>query len=317
MTRELGKLKKFITIFAISVLLLPLLFSLLAAASVVAAPIIALDAAKTWIVGWFEDENTATNLLSKWHAEVYPNFEDYGSYEEVGYAEAISCYYFLETGEDINTKIPMREYMNYFTGDEQLEQVYTKIEEITGFIFSEEKISRIKTLKTQIVSKTINSMLLGRSELVAAPIEAAIEWGTAIANDNSHGYSQITRYGNPNYDCSSLVCYAMQAAGFNIAITSTHSMKNMFLAEGHWEWIPSYQLGDLSNYGVLSGQSSLRRGDILLNEQNHTELYLGGGMSLGAHWDWDGVNGDSSGTEISVAQYWDSNWDGILRYTGS
>ena len=241
MTRELGKLKKFITIFAISVLLLPLLFSLLAAASVVAAPIIALDAAKTWIVGWFEDENTATDLLSKWHAEVYPNFEDYGSYEEVGYAEAISCYYFLETGEDINTKIPMREYMNYFTGDEQLEQVYTKIEEITGFIFSEEKISRIKTLKTQIVSKTINSMSLGRSELVAAPIEAAIEWGTAIANDNSHGYSQITRYGNPNYDCSSLVCYAMQAAGFNIAITSTHSMKNMFLAEGHWEWIPSYQ----------------------------------------------------------------------------
>ena len=160
-------------------------------------------------------------------------------------------------------------------------------------------------------------MSLGRSELVAAPIEAAIKWGTAIANDNSHGYSQITRYGNPNYDCSSLVCYAMQAAGFNIAITSTHSMKNMFLAEGHWEWIPSYQLGDLSNYGVLSGQSSLRRGDILLNEQNHTELYLGGGMSLGAHWDWDGVNGDSSGTEISVAQYWDSNWDGILRYTGS
>ena len=64
MTRELGKLKKFITIFAISVLLLPLLFSLLAAASVVAAPIIALDAAKTWIVGWFEDENTATDLLS-------------------------------------------------------------------------------------------------------------------------------------------------------------------------------------------------------------------------------------------------------------
>ena len=97
MTRELGKLKKFITIFAISVLLLPLLFSLLAAASVVAAPIIALDAAKTWIVGWFEDENIATDLLSKWHAEVYPNFEDYGSYEEVGYAEAISCYYFLET----------------------------------------------------------------------------------------------------------------------------------------------------------------------------------------------------------------------------
>ena len=108
-------------------------------------------------------------------------------YEEVGYAEAISCYYFLETGEDINTKIPMREYMNYFTGDEQLEQVYTKIEEITGFIFSEEKISRIKTLKTQIVSKTINSMSLGRSELVAAPIEAAFEWGTAIAIDNRHG----------------------------------------------------------------------------------------------------------------------------------
>ena len=317
MTRELGKLKKFITIFAISVLLLPLLFTILAASSVVAAPIIALDAAKEWIAGWFENEDEALSNMTKWHADVYPHFKDYGSYTEINYAEAISCYYFLETGEDINEKIPMNEYMDYFTESQSIDQVYAEISEVTGFIFSEEKISRIQTLKTQIGSKKINSLALERGELVAAPIEAAIEWGTAIADDNSHGYSQVTRYGNPNYDCSSLVCYAMQSAGFNIDITSTHSMKNMFLAEGHWEWIPSYQLGDLSNAGVMGGRSLLRRGDILLNEQNHTELYLGGGMSLGAHWDWDGVNGDSSGLEINIAQYWDSDWDGILRYTGS
>ena len=56
--------------------------------------------------------------------------------------------------------------------------------------------------------------------------------------------------------------------------------------------------------------------DILLNETEHTEIYLGNGLNLGAHWDWDGVDGDSSGKEICSGLYWDSNWDGVLRYVG-
>lgn len=44
--------------------------------------------------------------------------------------------------------------------------------------------------------------------------------------------------------------------------------------------------------------------------------FLGNGLDLGAHWDWDGVNGNSSGKEICSGLYWDSNWDGVLRYMG-
>ena len=107
------------------------------------------------------------------------------------------------------------------------------------------------------------------------------------------------------------------AGGFNVPITSTHSMRLVFTNAGNWIWIPRSELGDISNEAVISGRSNLKRGDILLNETDHTEIYLGNGLNLGAHWDWDGVNGDSSGKEICSGLYWDSNWDGVLRYVGN
>ena len=39
-----------------------------------------------------------------------------------------------------------------------------------------------------------------------------VEWAKNIAADDSHGYSQPRRTGNPDYDCSSLVYYALQQA---------------------------------------------------------------------------------------------------------
>jgi hypothetical protein len=317
MIKEITKLKKTTIAFAVSILVVPIIFSLIMITTIAAAPVILLDVAKTWITGWFDNPDEAIHRMEQWHSTIYPNFKNYGNYSGIGYAEAVSCYYFLENGKDINDSIPMGEYMNYFTGTIDMKSIYKEFSEMTGYEFNDVSTSRIDKLKTQIMSKRVNGLALESGGLVAAPIEAAIEWGTAIANDDSHGYSQITRNGNPNYDCSSFICYAMQNVGFNIPITSTHSMKRLFLAEGNWEWIPSYMLGDLTVYGVTSGQSGLKRGDILLNEQTHTEIYLGGGMSLGAHWDWDGRNGDSSGLEINIAQYWDSNWDGVLRYIGS
>ena len=32
--------------------------------------------------------------------------------------------------------------------------------------------------------------------------EAAVQWAVNIANDQSHGYSQASRWGNPDYDIS-------------------------------------------------------------------------------------------------------------------
>lgn len=43
-----------------------------------------------------------------------------------------------------------------------------------------------------------------------------VEWAKNIAADDSHGYSQPRRNGNPDYDCSSLVYYALKQAGLDV-----------------------------------------------------------------------------------------------------
>lgn len=138
-------------------------------------------------------------------------------------------------------------------------------------------------------------------------VQGAIDWAVAIAADNSHGYSQKTRWGNPNYDCSSLVISAWEAAGVNVKEAGagyTGNMRRAFTSVG-FEWIPG-------NPKV----EDLQPGDVLLKENSHTEMYIGDGMNVGAHGDKDGRNGDSSGNEISVTKYVNFSWDGVLRYKG-
>lgn len=146
-------------------------------------------------------------------------------------------------------------------------------------------------------------------------IENAVSWALAIANDNSHGYSQLSnrRWGNPDYDCSSFVITAFKNAGCNVgAATYTGNMRSVFVNAG-FTWIPKSQIN-------LSNSSQLQRGDILLNEKNHTEIYIGNNQRVGAHtgtYDIYDRNapGDNNGKEISVYNYSNSsNWDGVLRY---
>lgn len=57
-------------------------------------------------------------------------------------------------------------------------------------------------------------------------INKAVTWIRSIAEDNTHGYSQINRYGNPDYDCSSLVTAALRIAGADIPKNlTTYNMK--------------------------------------------------------------------------------------------
>ncbi|MEE3404912.1 MAG: peptidoglycan amidohydrolase family protein [Acutalibacteraceae bacterium] len=148
-------------------------------------------------------------------------------------------------------------------------------------------------------------------EVNAAPnkIEKMISACIAIANDNSHGYnSNWNQRLGPDYDCSSLVAYGLIQAGFNVPNNmSTSTMRANVLKNSGWKWIPWSQIG---------GTANLKRGDILLNEVMHTEIYLGNNQNVGAHQDLDGRTGDSSGKEINVAPYWYDYWDGVLRYTG-
>ena len=138
-------------------------------------------------------------------------------------------------------------------------------------------------------------------------IRSAMDWAIAIAADDTHGYSQKTRWGNPNYDCSSLVISAWQAAGVNVKDAGagyTGNMKSAFTKVG-FKWIPG-------NVNV----NDLQPGDVLLKPNSHTEMYIGDGMTVGAHGDKDGRNGDSGGGEISVAKVHNFGWEGVLRYVG-
>ena len=152
-------------------------------------------------------------------------------------------------------------------------------------------------------------------------VEAAINWAIGIANDDTYGYSDgseacgyRSRYG-PDYDCSSLITTAFRNAGFNLPYDLyTGNMKKYFTEAG-FTWIPASDIP-----GFPASCANLQRGDILLNHVHHTELYLGNGQNVGAHWDWNGISGGIGGDgpdEINVAGYHNrSNWDGVLRYEG-
>ena len=168
----------------------------------------------------------------------------------------------------------------------------------------------LKSLKAQIESSLsqASSQKLTATKITSGVINSAIDFAVGIANDDSYGYSQSTRWGNPNYDCSSLVIDSWQNAGVDVkgaGATYTGDMKNAFLSTNQFEWIPG-------NPNV----NDLQPGDVLLTENSHTEMYIGDGKNVGAHWNYDGANGDSSGKEVNVQNYYSHPWQGVLRYTG-
>ena len=130
-------------------------------------------------------------------------------------------------------------------------------------------------------------------------IEKAVQWAISIAEDNTHGYSQQTRWG-PSYDCSSLVISAFRQAGLALQSTYTGNMKADFLAHG---------------FKAYSTSEPLKRGDVLLNEASHTALYIGNGQLVHAR-SSEGTTdtADGSGNEIRVQAYFDYPWDIVLRY---
>ena len=172
-----------------------------------------------------------------------------------------------------------------------------------------------KILSALLVVMLLSSIMIipANAAVSSATIEKAVQWAIDTANDDSHGYSQANRWGNPDYDCASFVISAFRSAGFSLK-NAVHcgNMKQPFIDEG-FEWIPKSEID-------LSTSKYLKRGDILLNTRSHTEIYMGDNMQVGAHdgtydiYDYNDP-GDSTGREICPVTYnnW-SNWEGILRY---
>ena len=138
-----------------------------------------------------------------------------------------------------------------------------------------------------------------------AIIASAIEWAVGIANDDSHGYDQDSRWGL-DYDCSSLVIQAYEQAGCPVktnGATYTGNMESVFSKTGF-------------AIIVYSEGMELVRGDVLWRT-GHTEMYIGNGQKVGAHINElgevvGGQVGDQTGNEISVNEMGGS-WDLVFR----
>lgn len=144
----------------------------------------------------------------------------------------------------------------------------------------------------------------GGATATDANIEAACQWAESVASAENVTYSQarpghLKDPDNFTYgDCSGFVITAMYVGGFDAESTYTGDMRAGFTALG-FEWIP----------GSYFDASDLQRGDIQLNEVNHTNLYIG-----------NNKDADCGATPCRIITH-DPNcyglgWDGILRWNG-
>lgn len=148
-------------------------------------------------------------------------------------------------------------------------------------------------------------------------VTTAVNYMKQIANDSKHGYSQLSRWGNPDtwsdYDCSSLVISAYEAAGVKVktaGATYTGNMYNVFLKQG---------FKDVTSSVNLSTGSGLKAGDVLLNHSSHTAMMINTTQLAQASIDekggiMGGKVGDQTGYEIHIRSYYNYPWNCVLRY---
>ena len=145
-------------------------------------------------------------------------------------------------------------------------------------------------------------------------VEKAIRWMEALANDDSHGYDQIYRWGERgDYDCSSAVITAWETAGIPVkskgGATYTGNMYRAFMNNG---------FKDVTNSINLATGAGLIRGDVLLNDVHHTAMYCGNGLEVEASVNekgkaTGGVPGDQTKREVLIRSYRNYPWTHILR----
>lgn len=146
-------------------------------------------------------------------------------------------------------------------------------------------------------------------------VDNAVAWAVGIAQDNSHGYDQLNRWGQ-DYDCSSLIIQAWENAGVRVKsignASHTGNMYEAFKRLGFRDVTSSVNLQ--TGYGLI-------KGDVLLNVKSHTAMYIGDGKMVNASLNEKGTvtggkPGDQTGLEICVRAYgnYRNGWDYALRY---
>lgn len=137
-----------------------------------------------------------------------------------------------------------------------------------------------------------------------------VDWAVSIAKDDKHGYSQPNRGGDPDYDCSSFVWAALHHAGFDVGSSpfNTDGMDSVLKAAG-------FERSDFRDV------ASLQAGDVVWAD-GHTEIYMGDGEFVGAHWDErHGIEGrtpgDQTGDEIGVTSTLNARYTRVYRAPAS
>lgn len=148
-------------------------------------------------------------------------------------------------------------------------------------------------------------------------VQKAVAYIKDIAADNRHGYSQVNRWGSPNtwsdYDCSSLVISAYQAAGVPVktnGATYTGNMYSVFTKCG---------FKDVTKDINLATGKGLIAGDVLLNHADHTAMMISSSQLAQASIDENGnimggKVGDQTGYEIHTRSYYNYPWNCVLRF---
>lgn len=153
-----------------------------------------------------------------------------------------------------------------------------------------------------ITNIQISNLNTNGSNANNANVEKAVQWMIDKANTHNITYSQSYRnLKNPDgmsYDCSSFVITGFYVGGLNANASYTGDMRSGFEAIG-FRWIP----------GNYFDSSQCQRGDILLNESIHTQVYIGNNQDV-----------NCGATPAAVITHSPDNfgrgWDGILRYAG-
>jgi len=125
------------------------------------------------------------------------------------------------------------------------------------------------------------------------------------------GYDQADRWNLKNggsVDCSSFVILCLRRAGFQTGHASyTGDMRSELTKLG---------------WAVKDNNGRPQAGDILLNDADHTAVYLGSGRLAQARINrlggiTGGTPGDQTNAETNVQEYYDYPWDCYLRYRGA
>ena len=177
-------------------------------------------------------------------------------------------------------------------------------------------------------------MFVSSAQAIDSRVESAVQWAIAIANDQTHGYSQGAE--NPpytgsrdgvDYDCSSLVYHALDHAGFNIVENWQQKNPKFWsryngqqkVGDADTVWQDLQPCGGWVKYSWYDVKDNLQRGDILANP-HHVAFYIGDGKTVEAR----GVNNPKGGSyatgdqggEIDFYSAQNRGWTEVYRYTG-